>query len=88
MGSIQAIDMAALAPLEKSLSWHLQSNHYPPVPTSMVSVCSEAIDLANEEDWDAEVTLPDGVSYKGRDTAPVWAIIDNHHLQPWLADNA
>lgn len=69
-----------------ALAWHLSHNHYPPVPASMIPVCEAAIDLARDEDWKAEVELPEGVSYKGRATAPVWAIVESHHLGAFLED--
>jgi len=30
--------------------------------------------------------MPEGVSYKGLDTAPASAIIDQHHLEFWLPE--
>lgn len=73
--------------LENAIGMHLQGNHYPPVPLSMVAPCIEAIDAAYEEDYDREITMPEGVSYKGKTTAPAWAIIEQHHLSPWLPEN-
>lgn len=71
--------------LEIAIRWQLTSNHYPPVPTSMVPVCIAAIEVANQDgSWDDELELPDGILYKGRTTAPAWAIIEQHHLQPWI----
>ena len=72
--------------LEDQIAIHLTSNHYPPVPTSMVQPCIEAIDAYNNEDLNAEIQLPEGVEYKGRTTAPVWAIVEQHHLQSWIFD--
>lgn len=69
--------------LESSLSYHLQHNHYPPVPLSMVPVCLAAINKAVECDWqvrDEWLSLPDGVTYMGMDEAPVIEIIEQHHL--------
>ena len=89
MGTTSAMDWNAavqegLVDLNAALLWHLRCNHYPPVPESMVAVCNDAIDLANEEDWNAEVLLPDGVSYRGSQYAPVWVIIEQHHLQSFI----
>ena len=86
MGSLQAREMAELGAdnLEQALAWHLQSNHFPPVPKMMVPICIEAIDAGNEGNWDGEIALPEGVGYKGRTVAPVWAIIEQHHLEPWI----
>ena len=62
------------------LEYHLQYNHYPPVPLSMVPVCEQAIAAGNVEQWDEEVPLPDGITYKDRGTAPAYAIVEAHHL--------
>lgn len=70
--------------LHTMIHWHLTGNHFPPVPTSMVEPCIEAINAVNEGDYDREVELPEGVTYKGRDTAPAWAIVDQHHLDTFL----
>lgn len=85
MGYLQAVEMIDQGGIEVALSWHLSANHWPPVPAIMIPVCLAAIDAATEEEWDAEVDLPEGVSYKGRPTAPVWAIVEQHHLEPFLA---
>jgi len=69
-----------------ALAWHLRHNHYPPVPSSMIPTCCDAIAAANAGDWDALTALPDGVTYQGRNTAPVWAIIEAHHLAPFVDD--
>ena len=81
MGSVTAIGLAeSELDLEKQLAYHLQGNHYPPVPLSMVQPCIDAIDAAYDEDYDREIEMPEGVSYKGKTTAPAWAIIEQHHL--------
>ena len=81
MGSVTAIGLAETElDLEKQLAYHLQGNHYPPVPLSMVAPCIEAIDAAYDEDYDREIEMPKGVFYKGNTTAPAWAIIEQHHL--------
>jgi len=70
--------------LETAIGMHLRSNHYPPVPLSMVEPCIAAIDAAYEDNWNLEIEMPEGVSYKGKKTAPAHAIIDQHHLHAWL----
>jgi hypothetical protein len=84
MGSMQAMEMAAHAPREVALRWHLESNHYPPVPLSMLPVCERAIQLAFEEEWHEQLDLPDDVTYRGFGRAPVAAIVESHHLQPFV----
>ena len=88
MGALQAREMASMTEitLEQQLAWHLQSNHFPPIPVSMVQPCVEAIDAYWEDDLDKEIDLPEGVSYRGKQTAPAREIIINHHLDPWCED--
>ena len=73
--------------LEMAISIHLQNNHYPPVPLSMVQPCIDAIDAAWNQDYNLMIELPQGVTYRGGATsAPAYAIIENHHLLPWIED--
>lgn len=71
--------------MEKAIGYHLQGNHYPPVPLTMVQPCLDAIQAYWEDEIDREIAMPEGVSYKGRDTAPAWAIIEQHHLDAWIS---
>ena len=89
MGYNTALDLAENidVTLEDAIGMHLQGNHYPPVPLSMVQPCIEAIDAYYDEDTDREIEMPEGVSYKGKTTAPAWAIIEQHHLSAWLPEN-
>ena len=89
MGYNTALDFAENIDisLEQAIGYHLQGNHYPPVPLSMVQPCIEAIDAYYDEDTDREIEMPEGVSYKGKTTAPAWAIIEQHHLSAWLPEN-
>jgi hypothetical protein len=85
MGSMYAQGLAESGlPLETALHVHLQHNHYPPVPAFMIEPCVAAIDAYNDEDYDREITLPDGVSYKGEPTAPASAIVEQHHLDAFI----
>ena len=88
MGNLTALGLAGSdLTIEQAIAIHLQSNHYPPVPLIMVEPCIEAINLLNAGEGYAEVELPEGVSYKGSTTAPVWAIIEEHHLEAWIDDD-
>jgi hypothetical protein len=73
--------------IEMQIMWHLQGNHYPPVPVQMVKPCMEAIDAYWEEDLGREIEMPMvnefQILYKGSKTAPAYAIIDQHHLGEW-----
>ena len=88
MGSLQAMDIAESdLDLESQIRYQLRSNHYPPVPESMIPVCIEAIDYANEGEREEMITLPEGVSWKGEPCAPVHAIVEGHHLEFWIAES-
>jgi hypothetical protein len=84
MGSMQATEMAELMPMKDAIRWHLRSNHFPPVPATMVEPCIQAIDAINKLDYDRLIALPDGVGYKGLTVAPAYAIAKSHHLEPWI----
>jgi hypothetical protein len=88
MGALQAREFAANTEitLEQAIGWHLQGNHYPPVPLSMVTPCVEAIDAFWADELDREIDLPEGVSYRGLPTAPAREIIINHHLDAWCVE--
>ena len=87
MGRLQAEAMAeASIPFDTQIEWHLRANHYPPVSNTMVPVCIEAIDEANEGNWDKLITLPAGTSWKGLPESPVWAIVEGHHLDTWIIE--
>ncbi len=75
---------AASIPLEEQIRIHLRANHYPPVPESMVPVCIAALNAAACDEWDKLIPLPEGVGYRGLNAAPVSAIVEQHHLDPWL----
>ena len=88
MGHSTAVDIASTdLSLERQIGWHLQSNHYPPVPSSMVQPCIEAIEAGNEGDYNRAITLPEGVMWRGSNEAPAHAIIEGHHLDPWLTED-
>lgn len=70
--------------LSTAIGIHLSANHYPPVPSSMVLPCIEALEAYWEDETDREIKMPEGISYKGLDTAPAWVIIEQHHLEAWL----
>jgi hypothetical protein len=88
MGSNTAIDLATNLDitLENAIGIHLQGNHYPPVPLTMVQPCIDAIDAIHAGDGDTEIELPEGVLYKNKTTAPAHAIAEQHHLDAWLPE--
>jgi len=86
MGYNTALDLSTELDLEMALGYHLQGNHYPPVPLSMVEPCIEAIDAFYDEDYNREIALPQGVLWRGQVTAPASAIVEQHHLEAWLPE--
>jgi len=85
MGSNLAHDLAEnVIDIRQSIAIQLRSNHYPPVPLTMVEPCIEAIYACSDEDYDKQITLPEGVLWRGSVTAPARAIVEGHHLEPWL----
>lgn len=89
MGTTQAMGMAEAVSdgatnLSTAIEWHLQSNHYPPVPTSMVEPCVAAIMAVADDESERMIDMPDGVSYKGHDQAPAWAVAEQHHLAAFV----
>lgn len=73
--------------MEQQIAIHLSANHYPPVPKSMVKPCIEAIDAVNDLGlWNADIELPEGISWRGNNTAPASAIIEAHHLDAWIIE--
>ena len=74
--------------LEQGVTIHLTSNHYPPVPTSMVIPCIEAIYACADGDYEGLIELPEGVTWRGNTSAPANAIAEAHHLDPFISDYA
>ena len=85
MGNNLSTELAEMdLDLSRSIAIQLQTNHYPPVPVSMVEPCIEAIYACNEDEHNKLIKLPDGVSWRGEDHAPAYAIVEGHHLDAWL----
>ena len=90
MGRMTAIDLANNdygIDINEQIRYHLVANHYPPVPEIMVPVCVAAIDAVNDEgDWNKVLELPEGVSWRNLTSVPVHAIVEGHHLDPWIIE--
>lgn len=84
MGRLAADDMNEIGeslgiPLRQRILWHLSSNHYPPVHSAFAETAERAIELANAGDWDAELTMPNGL------VRTVAFVVDGLHLESFLA---
>ena len=73
--------------LEEQIGFHLRSNLYPPVPLSMVQPCVDAINAYDNEDYHAEIQLPEGVEWRGSNYAPASAIVEGHRLDGFLMED-
>lgn len=89
MGSMHAEEFASMKGKQRDMGLlaHLQSNHYPPVPSSMLGPSKRAISAVNRGKHDSNIKLPEGVSWKGKKSAPAHAIVEAHHLHAWLNPN-
>jgi hypothetical protein len=90
MGSITAIGLAdTTLDLETQLKYHLQGNHYPPIPTAMVQPCIEAIDAYYDEDYSRRIELPMiddfQITWKGNTWTTASALVAHAHLE-WFID--
>ena len=85
MGYFSALDMLRHANRNVALRWHLQSNHYPPIPDCMLPVIRRAITAAAHGKWDRMLRLPEGVNHKkyGK-RAPVWEVVKHAHLDAFI----
>ena len=94
MGMLNAMAMTETeSTLEQQLSWHLQANHYPPIPQAMIPACVESIEALKDGDAMRLITLgfdgerdgkPFQITWRGKTEAPAWAIAEHAHLDAWL----
>ena len=66
--------------LDSALTWHLQANHFPPIHKDFLPVAKEAIERANDGDWDHEITMPNG------QVRTVSFIVDGMHLSNFISE--
>jgi len=90
MGSITAIGLAdTTLDLETQLKYHLQGNHYPPIPTVMVQPCIEAIDAYYDKDYSRKIELPYfnevQITWKGNTWTTASALVSHAHLE-WFIE--
>jgi hypothetical protein len=72
-------------PLEAALSYHLQSNHYPPIPSGCVPVAVRVVNAVNNGEawWEDEVDTNEVRHRTGR-YLTVAELVEGWHLQPFL----
>ena len=84
MGRGSAEEMIEYGGMKRALGWHLQSNHYPPVPGYMLPIAERAIELALKGKWNKEIELPEGVTFRDRSTATAAQVVESYHLSAFL----
>ena len=78
MGRMAAEDMVAHTDRATALRWHLTSNHYPPIHEVFMPIAERAIELAQDEEWDTILDLPNGKRLS------VAEVIEGLHLDCFL----
>lgn len=68
-----------LISIDEALAIHLQYNHYPPVSLEMIGPCKRAIQYCDKGLFNHNVRC-------GKDLVPAWRIVDDLHLDEWLAE--
>lgn len=85
MGSTYAMGLAdavieGVTDVRQVLAIHLQNNHYPPVPLSMIEPCIEAIEAYEDGEGEARIQLPEGIKYGGENWVPSRVLVNSLHL--------
>jgi hypothetical protein len=89
MGSQTAAAFAGLVAegeiaLDTALNYHFTANCYPALPLSLIPAAKEAIKYGKDEDWDHEIKLPKGISFRGQDHATARDCISGWRLNEFL----
>lgn len=71
--------------LEQQIAIHFASNCYPPIPQSMVAVAVEAINAVNDEQYDLEIELPQGITFRNSTTVTAINAVDSLRLEAWTS---
>lgn len=82
MGHSQAVGMAeavrdGLTDLDAALQYHLQVNHYPPLPNEAIGIAKDAAQWCAQDEPDRQVQTPTGLW-------PAWKIVQGWHLGPFV----
>ncbi len=82
-GMSEAVD-DGLIELRQALSWHLNTNCYPPVPLDLIDSCVLAIHAIEENEPDTLITFPEDILWRGRNQVPAWAVVDGLHVESFI----
>ena len=82
MGRMQAEVIREEVDLTIAMHWHLQHNHYPPVPVEMVPFCVGIVEGVQNDTLglDDDVDLPTGVLCQGKVSVVVRNVMEAFHL--------
>ncbi len=62
MAELHALEMVTqMIDPDGTITWHLQSAHYPPIHPDFILVAKQAIRLANKGKWDQVIKYPNGL---------------------------
>lgn len=85
MGHISLLGMLEVdSDMDRVLAWHLGSNHYPPVPQTMIPVCKAALTACIENDPERLLALPEGVLWREQGEVPASQVVESLHLDGFL----
>ena len=88
MGFMHAVEYAAMRGTRKGreigMRVHLTSNHYPPLPESLVAVALRVVQRVNRGEWDQKILLPEGTTWRGQSRAPLSECVEAWHLRSFL----
>ena len=88
MGLNTAMDLAGSeVSLEQQLSIHFRSNCYPPIPLGMIPTAKMAIFHYWEEEYDAMIPLPEGVSFRGQNEVSARNVVEAYRLDAWVMED-
>ena len=73
--------------LEQQLSLHFQTNCYPPIPQQMIPTAIEALDNANEGNWNKMIRLPEGVTFRGYPIIKTADVVESYRLGMWIIES-
>jgi hypothetical protein len=88
MGKMAIESMLEMMDVDGALRWHLQFNHYPPLPGCVFSLAKQAIKLAENGKWESRINLTkSGISWHGQHSVPVSECIEEWHLENFININ-
>jgi len=76
-GMRECIDDGLIS-LECALADHFMANFYPPITIEVIPFAVKAIDYCNAEEWDEEITFPNGRIITAGE------MVNDLHLEPFL----